>query len=151
MEPSMFKGYKMYQKVNHFPQMAELARKTNLGRNLKRMKKLFPKMWAKLSFADRGDMASRLHSSLHAVVCWGHIIGFSTCDIWFDYYANDCAVNEFFFAMTAGYFFFDFFLTCHYKVSKTSPRACARCSHDCVASCFGPNIDRLASFSTICS
>lgn len=43
MEPSAFKGYKMYQKVNHFPMMAELARKTNLGRNLKRMRKLFPK------------------------------------------------------------------------------------------------------------
>jgi len=43
MEPSQFKGYKMYQKINHFPQMAELARKTNLGRNLKRMKKLHPK------------------------------------------------------------------------------------------------------------
>jgi len=42
MEPGMFKFYKMYQKVNHFPAMAELARKTNLGRNLKRMKKLFP-------------------------------------------------------------------------------------------------------------
>ena len=72
MEPSQFKGYKMYQKVlrlrlallhtclaahaenwciitseyevNHFPMMAELARKTNLGRNLKRMRKLFPQV-----------------------------------------------------------------------------------------------------------
>jgi len=41
MDPGNFKHYKTYQKVNHFPAMAELARKTNLGRNLKRMKKLF--------------------------------------------------------------------------------------------------------------
>eukprot|EP00826_Nyctotherus_ovalis_P050109 TRINITY_DN6108_c0_g3_i1.p1 TRINITY_DN6108_c0_g3~~TRINITY_DN6108_c0_g3_i1.p1 ORF type:complete len:455 (-),score=91.37 TRINITY_DN6108_c0_g3_i1:247-1611(-) len=34
---------KLYQKVNHFPSMSCLARKNNLGRNLMRMHKYFPK------------------------------------------------------------------------------------------------------------
>jgi tubulin polyglutamylase TTLL6/13 len=33
---------KLYQKINHFPGMYELARKNNLGKNLNRMRKLFP-------------------------------------------------------------------------------------------------------------
>ena len=32
-----------YQKINHFPGMYALARKNHLGRNLTKMKKLFPK------------------------------------------------------------------------------------------------------------
>ena len=31
------------QKINHFPGMGEICRKDLLGRNLSRMKKLFPK------------------------------------------------------------------------------------------------------------
>lgn len=37
-----FKGLLPYQKVNHFPGMANLACKSKLARNLERMKKLFP-------------------------------------------------------------------------------------------------------------
>jgi hypothetical protein len=33
---------KSYQKVNHFPAMYQIARKTFLAKNLKRMRKLFP-------------------------------------------------------------------------------------------------------------
>ena len=79
--------------------------------------RLYPEAWDKLDFAQKGDMASRLHSSLHAVVCWGHIWGFSSCGIWGDMLANDCAINEFFFGLTAGYFVFDFVLVCHYRMA----------------------------------
>ncbi|RLN55349.1 hypothetical protein BBJ28_00011367 [Nothophytophthora sp. Chile5] len=37
-----FKTLLPYQKVNHFPGMSNLARKSKLARNLERMKKLFP-------------------------------------------------------------------------------------------------------------
>ena len=33
---------KLYQKVNHFPAMYQITRKTFLARNLKRLQKLFP-------------------------------------------------------------------------------------------------------------
>ena len=43
---------KLYQKINHFPGMYQLARKNNLGINLSRMKKqfndefqFFPQTW----------------------------------------------------------------------------------------------------------
>jgi tubulin polyglutamylase TTLL6/13 len=37
---------KPYQKINHFPGMYELARKSNLARNLNRLRKLFPEEYA---------------------------------------------------------------------------------------------------------
>lgn len=81
------------------------------------MGKMYPEMWASLSVPDKGDMASRLHSSLHAIVCWGHLWGFTSCGIWGDMLANDCAINEFFFGLTAGYFVFDFFLVLYYRMA----------------------------------
>uniref|UniRef100_A0A1I8FX46 Tubulin polyglutamylase ttll6 n=1 Tax=Macrostomum lignano TaxID=282301 RepID=A0A1I8FX46_9PLAT len=41
---------KKYQKINHFPGMSEICRKDCLGRNLARMRKLFPKEY---NFAPR--------------------------------------------------------------------------------------------------
>lgn len=34
-----------YQKINHFPGMYALARKNYLGRNLMKMRKLFPEQY----------------------------------------------------------------------------------------------------------
>jgi len=39
----MLTKMKLYQKINHYPSMGCLARKNNLGKNLMRMRKLFPK------------------------------------------------------------------------------------------------------------
>lgn len=40
------KRMKSYQRINHFPGMSEITRKDNLGRNMNRMKKLFPEDYA---------------------------------------------------------------------------------------------------------
>merc|ERR1712166_782755 len=45
LDYAMFKSLKPYQKINHFPHMTELAQKANLGRNLRRMAKMFPKAY----------------------------------------------------------------------------------------------------------
>lgn len=52
MKTSQIKRLKSYQKYNHFPGMYQLAKKTNLGRNLMKMHRLhpeeykfFPKTW----------------------------------------------------------------------------------------------------------
>ena len=45
LDYAMFKSLKPYQKINHFLHMTELAQKANLGRNLRRMAKMFPKAY----------------------------------------------------------------------------------------------------------
>ena len=62
-------------------------------------------------------MASRGHSALHAVIVLGNLWAFSKCGIWGDALANTCEENEFFFGITVGYFFFDFFVVVHYRMA----------------------------------
>jgi tubulin polyglutamylase TTLL6/13 len=40
------KRLKSYQKINHFPGTSEITRKDNLGRNMNRIKDLFPKEYS---------------------------------------------------------------------------------------------------------
>jgi hypothetical protein len=42
IDSNFLAGLKSYQKVNHFPAMYQITRKTYLARNLKKMQKLFP-------------------------------------------------------------------------------------------------------------
>ena len=80
------------------------------------IKRWFPAEWAKMDPTQRGDMASRFHSSLHAVVVLCHIYALSSCGIWFDSLAM-CPACEPIFSITVGYFFFDFFIVTHYRMA----------------------------------
>lgn len=42
VDSDMLSHMKPYQKINHFPAMYLIARKTFLGKNLKKLQKLFP-------------------------------------------------------------------------------------------------------------
>ena len=42
IDEATLKGLKLYQKINHFPATYQIARKTLLAKNLKRLKNLFP-------------------------------------------------------------------------------------------------------------
>ena len=42
IDGSFFSQLKPYQKVNHFPAMFQIARKTFLAKNLKRLQRLYP-------------------------------------------------------------------------------------------------------------
>ena len=65
----------------------------------------------------RGDWASRLHSSLHAVVVLGLLPTMANCGIWGDALANDCRGVEVFFGITVGYFLFDYSIVLYYKMA----------------------------------
>jgi len=81
------------------------------------MKKWYPKAWETMDEVNRGDIASRLHSSLHAIVVLGNIPALASCGIWGDPLANNCRSVEVFFSITVGYFLFDFIVVLYYKMA----------------------------------
>lgn len=68
IQGDMLKNFKLFQKVNHFPGMFALSRKSNLARNLSKMQKefpesydFFPQTW--LLPAEGGDLMRQFKSN----------------------------------------------------------------------------------------
>lgn len=89
----------------------------DLGPGFGLFKRFYPKHWAGMDEAGKGDIASRLHSTMHAIICFGHLLAFNECDNWFKPLANTCTANEFYFSITIGYFAFDYFIVLYYKMT----------------------------------